>query len=49
MPIAAQFMALTDEKKQDLIQDVAKQLSNYAMGDELIYPDAVNVLLAFRE
>lgn len=48
MPIAGQFSALPDDKKQRLILDVKDQLSNYAVGEELIYPDAVNVLLADR-
>ncbi len=46
MPIAGQFNSLPEEKKQRLILDVKDQLSQYTFGTELVYSDAVNVLLA---
>ncbi len=43
MPIADAFHNLPDEKKERLINDVADTLKSYTVGNQIIYPDAVNV------
>ncbi len=48
MPIAGAFLALSDTAKTSLIDDVADALSDYVQGDRLVYPDAVNVALAYK-
>lgn len=44
MPIANSFQSLPDEQKEHLIADVARSLEAYVVGNQIIYPDAVNVV-----
>ncbi|MCR9060593.1 MAG: methyltransferase domain-containing protein [Rhodobacteraceae bacterium] len=48
MPIAGAFMALDDDAKQGLVNDVSKSLAAYVRGNRLVYPDSVNVALGYR-
>ena len=48
MPIAAAFDALSDDDKQRLVDEVETALAHYVQGDELVYPDTVNVAFAFK-
>lgn len=44
MPIAAAFEALDDAEKSALVADVAAAMTDHAVGDLLIYSDAVHVV-----
>ena len=44
MPIADTFHSLLDEEKEALIADVAETLKGLVVGDQIVYPDAVNVV-----
>lgn len=44
MPIASSFHKLPDEKKEELIADVADALRGNIVGDQLVYLDVVNVV-----
>ena len=44
MPIANAFHSLPNEGKVALIADVANALKGYTVGNQIIYPDAVNVV-----
>lgn len=44
MPIANAFHGLPDAEKERLITDVADTLKGYIVGNQIIYPDAVNVV-----
>lgn len=48
MPIADAFDALPEDRKVALIEDVETEMSPYARGDRLVYPDAVHVALGTR-
>jgi len=48
MPIASAFAALADEAKQALVDDVTDALRAYAVGDRMVYPDAVHVVMGER-
>jgi len=44
MPIAGAFLALNENARNALIEEVAEQLDEFVAGDRLVYPDAVNVV-----
>jgi SAM-dependent methyltransferase len=48
MPIANAFQSLPDENKEALIADVADALSGLVIGDQIVYPDAVNVVTGWK-
>ncbi|MCR9213184.1 MAG: methyltransferase domain-containing protein [Proteobacteria bacterium] len=48
MPIANAFHSLPDNKKEALISDVAQTLNCHIVGNQLIYPDAVNVVTGVK-
>jgi len=48
MPIAHAFHDLEDVDKAALIAQVSDRLSAYVVGDQMIYPDAVNVVTAIK-
>lgn len=48
MPIAGAFHALEEDARNALIQEVAKELDGFVVGDRLVYPDAVNVVIGHK-
>jgi ubiquinone/menaquinone biosynthesis C-methylase UbiE len=48
MPIAPAFLNLSDNEKKALVADVAHSLESYVVGDQLVYPDAVNVITGIK-
>lgn len=48
MPISEAFMALEDNSKEALIQDVAEAMAPYAESSTLVYPDAVHVVMGWK-
>jgi hypothetical protein len=48
MPIADAFDALPEDRKVALVEDVETEMSPYARGDRMVYPDAVHVALGTR-
>ena len=48
MPIANAFRNLSDSKKESLISDVEEAMQKFSQDDQLVYPDAVNVVLGFK-
>lgn len=48
MPIAAAFAVLPERNRDALVAEVEEAMAVYAEGDELVYPDAVNVALGVR-
>lgn len=48
MPIAGAFIALDDDARARLIDDVADALSDHVEGDRIVYPDAVHVATGVR-
>ena len=48
MPIANAFHSLLDEEKEALITDVAYTLRGHVIGDQIVYPDAVNVVTGVK-
>jgi len=48
MPIAAAFIGLSDIKKDRLISDVEEALSGFTQGNQLVYPDSVNVAIGYK-
>ncbi|NOX42025.1 MAG: methyltransferase domain-containing protein [Alphaproteobacteria bacterium] len=48
MPIANAFHSLPDEEKEALIADVAHTLRDHIVGDQIVYPDAVNVVMGVK-
>lgn len=48
MPIASAFLELPENTKEALIADVALALKDRISGDQIVYPDAVNVLTGLK-
>jgi len=48
MPIANAFHNLPDDEKEALITDVAQKLKGHIVGDQIVYPDAVNVVTGVK-
>jgi ubiquinone/menaquinone biosynthesis C-methylase UbiE len=48
MPIAQAFIDLPDDQKDALISDVENSMSDYIKGDQMMYPDAVNVATGIK-
>ena len=48
MPISAQFAAMDEESRASLINDIATELRPLVSGDELVFPDAINMATAKR-
>jgi ubiquinone/menaquinone biosynthesis C-methylase UbiE len=48
MPIAAAFLALSQEDQAELVGDVATALGDCLQDDRLIYPDAVHVAIGHK-
>ena len=48
MPIANAFHSLPDKKKEALIADVAHTLTGQVVGDQIVYPDAVNIVTGVK-
>lgn len=48
MPIAQAFIDLPNNQKSALISDVENSMSNHIKGDQMIYPDAVNVATGIK-
>lgn len=48
MPIANAFYSLPDDKKHALITDVAHALRGNIVGNQVVYPDAVNVVTGVK-
>ncbi len=48
MPIANAFQSLPDKEKEALIADVADTLRGQVVGDQIVYPDAVNVVTGVK-
>ena len=48
MPIAEYFYSLPDDEKEALIADVAQTLRDHIVGDQIVYPDAVNVVMGVK-
>lgn len=48
MPIAGAFHSLSEADKTALIADVTRSLSDYVVGDQMVYPDAVNVVTGIK-
>lgn len=48
MPIANAFQSLPDAEKEALIADVADTLKDQVVGDQIVYPDAVNVVTGWK-
>jgi hypothetical protein len=48
MPIANAFQSLPDEEKEALIADVDDTLRGLVVGDQIVYPDAVNVVTGWK-
>lgn len=48
MPIAAAFLALSQEDQAELVGDVTTALGDYLQDDRLIYPDAVHVAIGHK-
>lgn len=48
MPIAAAFLSLPEEDKEALIADVAHSLEGHIVGEQIVYPDAVNVITGVK-
>lgn len=48
MPIANAFHSLPDEEKKALISDVADTLRGKIIGDQIVYPDVVNVVTRIK-
>lgn len=45
MPIAGAYHALTDDGKTRLVDDVESALAGYVNGNQIVYKDAVNVVM----
>jgi ubiquinone/menaquinone biosynthesis C-methylase UbiE len=48
MPIANAFHSLPDKEKEALIADVAHTLTGQVVGDQIVYPDAVNIVTGVK-
>ncbi len=48
MPIADAFHNLANEEKVALIADVSHTLRGHVVGDQIVYPDAVNVVTGVK-
>ena len=48
MPIANAFLKLPDDGKEALVADVAHALRGHVIGDQIVYPDAVNVVTGLK-
>lgn len=48
MPIAQAFIDLSNDQKNALISDVENSMSSYIKGDQMTYPDAVNVVTGIK-
>ncbi len=48
MPIANAFQSLPDAEKEALIADVADRLRGLVVGNQIVYPDAVNVVAGWK-
>lgn len=48
MPIAEAFHALDDTRKNTLIADVGSAMQDYVLGQNLVYPDVVNVVVGTK-
>lgn len=48
MPIANAYQSLPPEGKEALIADVADTLRGHVVGDQIVYPDAVNVVTGIK-
>lgn len=48
MPIAQAFIDLSNDQKNALISDVENSMIEYIKGDQMIYPDAVNVATGIK-
>ncbi|MCK4860500.1 MAG: methyltransferase domain-containing protein [Rhodobacteraceae bacterium] len=48
MPISESFYSLSDEEKEALIADVSQTLRDHIVGDQIVYPDAVNVVMGVK-
>jgi len=48
MPIANAFHNLPDEEKEALIAEVTDTLKGQVVGDQIVYPDAVNVVTVIK-
>ncbi len=48
MPIANAFHSLPDKEKEALVADVAHTLRGQVVGNQIVYPDAVNVVTGVK-
>ena len=48
LPVSAQFAAMDEESRARLISDIATELQPFVSGNELVFPDAINMATAKR-
>lgn len=48
MPIAGAFFGLAEDAQKALIDEVAEALTDYVHRDQLVYPDAVHVVIGYK-
>ncbi len=48
LPVSTQFAAMDEESRAGLINDIATELRPFVSGNELVFPDAINMATAKR-